>query len=102
MKLSGKDITDLLKSRFSIDALGQGNVNFKTDMPEIGECKYLECCVRSDDGDHDSSYSVIHFIDHDVHIMISGSYSSDDGCDFNHMSEVTPKEVVKIEYFTVK
>ena len=72
---------------------------FKEKYRKLGQMK----CVDSygGEGQGDDYYSVYHFIDHDVYIKFQGWHTSHWGSEYDHMVEVKPVTVTKIEYHAV-
>lgn len=66
----------------------------------LGEMEQVFSRGGMDDGS--TWQRVIHFKDHDLYLMVSGSYASYTGVDFydgwDSISQVFPKEVVEIKY----
>lgn len=102
-----KKLSDLLKDH---DVTGNQfafqdfETSFEDALKEqLGDYEYILECERSNDGDHDGSKTVVHFKDHDIYIMVCGSYHSEYGCEFdNTLYVVEPKQVTYTEYHVVK
>lgn len=72
---------------------------------KLGNFKTVSLGERTEGGgDYDGAQSVFYFGDHNVFIAISGSYSSEDGCDFKYadVEVVEPVEVKTVVYRSVK
>lgn len=98
-KLTGKQIIEILKKEIEPHEFGHNEL----DLKKIKSLGLGECTVVYDERDgaeFDVSTMVQHFKDHDVYILLSGYYSSQDGSDFSDDDYriVRPKEKTIIIY----
>lgn len=72
---------------------------FKDEFAKLGKFDCIE--HFGGEGRGDDYWTVYYFEDHDVYISFDGWYASHHGSEYNDMSEVRPKEVVKREWEAV-
>ena len=63
---------------------------------QLGEFKLVD--RYGGEGKGDQYWKVYHFIDHEVYIQFDGWYASHSGSEYEQMFEVTPTEVMEIEW----
>lgn len=86
---------DVFESAEDIDEEGE----FKDEFAKLGKIEMIE--HFGGEGKGDDYYTVYYFEDHDVYISFDGWYASHHGSEYNDMSEVRPKKVVKREWEAV-